>query len=331
MKQDTIRRLISIGILAVLVVFFSATSEFFFNASNLLSVLEEASVTGIIAVGVTFVIITAGIDLSTGALLALVGMTMANCYKYTSMPIWTLLLIGLAVGAVGGLLNGFIITKFKLPEFIATLSTQGIFRALAFMTAITVNGIITNPVINDPDFTVFGGDIGGLYYVTIAFFIIAIIGQIVLKKTTFGTSVYSTGANIKTAQLAGINVDSIRLKVYAMAGVCSAIGAVFMCSRMQTAKADMGTGLEFDVIAAIVIGGCALDGGRGDVFGSVIGALFMAVLDSGIYQYQINTSLQPIIKGCIIVLFAIFDAWYGKRMREKTSRKAEIISEEVSA
>jgi ribose transport system permease protein len=331
LKQNTIRRLISIGILALLLIFFSLTSDYFFNAANLLSILRDASVIGIIAVGGTFVIITAGIDLSTGALLAFVGMTMANCYKYTSMPIWTFLLIGLAVGAAGGYFNGVIITRLKLPEFIATLSTQGIFRALAFMTAITVNGVIKNQVINDPDFTAYAGDIGGFYYVSIAFILIAIIGQIVLKKTRFGTYVYSTGANIKTAELAGINTGAIRRKVYLMAGVCCAIGAIFMCSRMNTATADFGVGMEFDVIAAIVIGGCALDGGRGDVLGSVIGALFMAVLDSGIYKYQINTSLQPIIKGSIIILFVVFDACYIKKMKAKTGKKQEELTGEVSA
>ena len=331
MKQNTIRRLISIGILALMLIFFSVTSEYFFNASNLLSVFRNASVTGIIAVGGTFVIITSGIDLSTGALLAFVGMTMANCYKYTNMPIWTLLLIGLAVGAVGGYLNGVIITRLKLPEFIATLSTQGIFRALAYMTAITVNGIITNQVINDPNFTVYGGEIGGVYYVSIAFIIIAIIGQVVLKKTRFGTYVYSTGANMKTAQLAGVDTGAIRRKVYLISGVCCAIGAIFLCSRMNTATADLGTGMEFDVIAAIVIGGCALDGGRGDVWGSVIGAIFMAVLDSGIYQYQINTSFQPIIKGTIIILFVVFDAWYSKKMKAKTAKKLDESAGEASA
>ncbi|MDR2478188.1 MAG: ABC transporter permease [Treponema sp.] len=310
LNQSSLRRLISLGALLVFFVIFSCTSNSFLNAGNLFAILRNAGIVGIIGVGLTLVIITAGIDLSTGAILAVSCMTMANCYRYTSLPVWSILAAGVLVGLLCGVVNGLAVTRLRLPEFIATLATQGIFRGLTYMTAIRVNGNITNQPIRDYRFTLLAEHTGGVYYVTIVWIALALIGQVVLKRTRFGTAVYAAGTDPKAAGFSGINTSRIRLMVFAITGFCCGIGALFMSARMQTATADFGFGLEFDVIAAVVVGGCALNGGRGDVIGSLIGAVFMAMLDNGIYKYQINTSYQPIIKGAIIVLVVIFDAWY---------------------
>lgn len=329
MKQSTIRRIISLGLLAALIIFFSATSSYFLNVANFIAILRDASVVGIIGIGVTYVIITAGIDLSTGSLLALSGMVMALIYRYTALPIWLMLLAGLAVGVLGGWINGMIITRLALPEFIATLSTLGIYRAITYIIAIKENGIITSQPMKDYRFTVLGGSVGGIYYVTIAFIVLAVIGQIVLKKTRFGTDLYATGSNVKAARLSGINTDRARLLAYTVVGACVGVGAIFTTSRLQSATAVLGDGLEFNVIAAVVVGGCAMNGGRGDIVGTVIGALFMAVLDNGIYKYQINTAYQPIIKGLIIIAVVVFDSWYNCRMEEASKNKKRM-QEEVS-
>lgn len=323
LNQSTLRRLISLITLILLFVIFSSTSDSFFTQRNIFSILRDAAIPGIVSVGVTMVIITSGIDLSTGAIIALSCMTMANFYKYTTLPIWLMLLIGLAVGMLCGLVNGFLITRFHLPEFIATLATQGAFRGLTYMTAIKVNGTIVNQPIRDYRFTSLAGSVGGIYYVTIVFILVVVIGQIVLKRTRFGTFLYAAGANKKAAELSGINTNRIRLAAYTIAGFCCGIGALFMSARMQTATTDFGVGFEFDVIAAAVVGGCALSGGSGDIIGSMIGAIFMATLDNGIYKYQIDTSYQPIIKGAIIVAVVIFDAWYRRYMQEQQNKKKE--------
>ena len=195
MKQNTIRRFISLAMLFVLVILFSATSDYFLQAKNIISIFRDASVIGIIGIGVTYVIITGGIELSTGSALALVGMVMANIYRYTTLPIWLMLAAGILVGLAAGWFNGFIITRFSLPEFIATLSTLSIYRALTYVIAIKENGIITSQPMKDYRFTVFGGSVGGVYYVTIAFFVLAVIGQVILKKTRFGTNLYAVGSN----------------------------------------------------------------------------------------------------------------------------------------
>lgn len=320
MRQDTIRRLFSLILLAVLVAIFSVTSEYFLTFANIVMLLREAAVTGILAVGVTFVIITAGIDLSTGALVALISMICANFLYYTTLPVPIILMIGALVGILGGSLNGFLTAKLKLPDFIATLSTQGIFRGLTLVFAIRENGVIRNKVIKNMSFLILGGHINGIYLATIAFFILAMIGQFILKKTRFGTYTYAIGSNLKSATLSGIKTDTVKIIVYIISGLCCAIGAFFLTSKLQSATPEMGIGLEFDVIAAVVVGGCAFSGGHGDVFGSVIGTLFMAVLTNGLYKYNLPTAYQIIIKGLVIVATVIFDSVYQKFMENRTVR-----------
>lgn len=253
MKQNTIRRFISLAMLFVLVILFSATSDYFLQAKNIISIFRDASVIGIVGIGVTYVIITGGIELSTGSALALVGMVMANIYRYTTLPIWLMLAAGIVVGLAAGWFNGFIITRFCLPEFIATLSTLSIYRALTYVIAIKENGIITSQPMKDYRFTVFGGSVGGIYYVTIAFFVLAVIGQVILKKTRFGTNLYAVGSNKKAAELSGIHTDRTRMAAFVIVGFCVAVGSIFTTSRLQSTTAVLGTGLEFNVIAAVLI------------------------------------------------------------------------------
>jgi len=334
MRQERIRRFVSLGLLFILILIFGATSEFFLTKENIFTLLREAAVPGILAVGVTFVIITAGIDLSTGALVALIAMICANFLYYTYIPVPVILLVGALAGALAGCFNGFLVSKLKLPDFIATLSTMGIFRGLTLILAIRENNVISNKVIRDPDFIILGGHINGLYIATIVFIAVAIIGQFILKKTKFGIYTYSVGANRKSAELSGINADKIKVLVYMISGICCSLGAVFLAAKMQTATPEMGIGLEFDVIAAVVVGGCAFNGGRGDVFGSVIGALFMAVLTNGLYKYNFPTAFQIIIKGVVIVAMVIFDSVYQNIMEDrkrKASKLEEMPKEAVTA
>jgi Ribose/xylose/arabinose/galactoside ABC-type transport systems, permease components len=321
MSQNIFRKLISLGLLLVLMVVFSLTSSYFLTPDNLLEIFRDASIVGIIGIGVTMVIITAGIDLSTGAVMALVGMTIANVYRYTLLPVWLMILIGIVVGILAGLVNGFIISRLQLPEFIATLSTMGIFRALTYIISIKENGLITSQELKAHSYAILGKSIGGIYYVIIAFVVLTIIGQVILKYTSFGTNIYAVGSNMKAAQLSRINTERTRCMVYVITGVCAAIAAVFTTARMQSTTALLGQGMEFEVIAAVVVGGCALAGGRGDVIGTFIGALFMATLDNGIYKFQINTAYQLIIKGIIIICIVVFDSWYNQHMDAASRNK----------
>ena len=328
MRQERIRRLISAGLLALLILIFSLTSEYFLTPNNIFTFLRDASVTGIIAVGVTFVIITAGIDLSTGALVAVVCMIAANILYYMpQVPVWAICILCVLLGAVGGYFNGNVVTRLKLPDFIATLAGQGIFRGLAMLFAIREAGRISNKVIKNDSFTLLSGHITGIYLVTMVFFIMVIIGQLILKKTKLGVYTYAAGANRKSADLSGIDTGRIKRTAFVFSGICCGIAAIFLLARTGAATVELGTGLEFDVIAAVVVGGCAFSGGRGDVVGSMLGALFMAVLTNGIYKYHLGSEYQVIIKGAVIIIMVLFDSVYQRYMENKTlssGKRAEL-------
>ena len=322
MNQTTMRRLISIGMLVILVVLFTilagAGKGKFFNFDNLIEVVRDASIPAIIGVGVTFIIITAGIDLSTGSMMALVGMTMANIYAYTLLPFSVMILAGILVGLLCGLCNGVIVAKFNVPEFIGTLATMSIFRALTYIIAIRdANGVIKSQPMNHSGYTWLGGGIGKFYYVIMAMIVIVAAGQIVLKYTRYGTNLYSVGASKKAATLSGIDVAKTRLIAYVITGLTVAVGAVFTTARLQSATTAIGMDFEFNPIAAAVVGGVALSGGSGDVIGTLIGALFMATLENGVRKLSINTAYQYVIKGAIIIAVVIFDATYKARMDRK--------------
>ena len=322
MNQTTMRRLISIGMLLILVVLFTilagAGKGKFFNFDNLIEVVRDASIPAIIGVGVTFIIITAGIDLSTGSMMALVGMTMANIYAYTLLPFSVMILAGILMGLLCGLCNGVIVAKFNVPEFIGTLATMSIFRALTYIIAIRdANGVIKSQPMNHSQYTWLGGGIGKFYYVIMAMIVIVAAGQIILKYTRYGTNLYSVGASKKAATLSGINVAKTRLIAYVITGFTVAVGAVFTTARLQSATTAIGMDFEFNPIAAAVVGGVALSGGSGDVIGTLIGALFMATLENGVRKLSINTAYQYVIKGAIIIAVVIFDATYKARMDRK--------------
>ena len=320
------RRIISIGMLVVLVVLFTilagAGKGKFFNFDNLIEVVRDASIPAIIGVGVTFIIITSGIDLSTGSAIALVGMTMANIYAYTLLPVWVMILAGIAVGLLCGLENGYIVAKLNVPEFIGTLATMSVFRALTYIIAIKdANGVIKSQPMNHSGYTWIGTGIGKFYYVIMAMIVFVAAGQIIQKYTRFGTNLYSVGANRKAATLSGINVARVRLIAYVITGFCVAVGSVFTTARLQSATTAIGTDFEFNPIAAAVVGGVALSGGSGDVVGTVIGALFMATLENGVRKLDMNTSYQYIIKGIIIIAVVIFDAAYKARIDRRAKEQ----------
>ena len=318
------RRLISLGMLLVLIVLFTilagAGKGKFLNFDNMIEIVRDASIPAIIGVGVTFIILTAGIDLSTGSAMALVGMVMANIYAYTLLPFPVMIGAGILTGAICGAVNGYIVAKLHVPEFIGTLATMSIYRALTYIIAIKdANGVIKSQPMNHSGYTWFGEGIGGtkIYYVIIAMIIIVAAGQIVLKYTRYGTNLYSIGASKKAATLSGINVEMTQMIAYIITGFCVAVGAVFTTARIQSATTAVGSNFEFTPIASAVVGGVALAGGSGDVIGTLIGALFMITLENGVRKLDMNTAFQYVIKGLIIVAVVIFDATYKARMDKK--------------
>jgi ribose transport system permease protein len=301
----------------------SIANPAFLTMGNLMTLLMEASLIGIVSLGLTFVLITAEIDISFGATIAFTTMVCVNFLQRTSIPVAVFVPVAILLGAVIGATNGFFITRFRLPDFIVTLAIRGVLAGLALVIAVKDElGYVSNVFIQDPAYLWFGGKIGPVYRVTIAFFMLAILAHILLKYTRFGTNVYATGANLNAARLSGVNTNKTVIGVYALTGMCAAIAAIFISSRMMTAMPELGIGSEMDTIATVVIGGTAFSGGVGDIPGTVIGVLFLALIKNGILKLGISPFIQPIVIGGLIVGTVIFDEWYKAVAGRVTSRAA---------
>ena len=323
MSVSAIRRLILIGLLLSIAAALSIASPSFLTLDNLMTLLQEASLTGIVAIGFTLVLITAGIDMSIGAVIAITSMVCVNFISYTQLPAYVFIPIALAGGCLIGWVNGFFITYFKLPEFIVTLATRGILAGLALIAAVKDDqGFVKNVFIQDEIFLSFGETVGPVYIVTIVFFVLALLTQLFLKRTRAGTNVYATGANPTASRLSGINTDRTLIGVYMFSGFCAALASIFLSARVMTAMPDFGIGSEMDVIASVVIGGTPFTGGVGDIWGTVIGTLFLALIKNGILKLGLSPYIQPIVIGGIIVVTVIADVWYKNFAEKRATRIA---------
>lgn len=338
MRQETLRRLISFALLIVLLLVFGLTSDKFFTAGNVYNMLRECALVGILAIGVTLVIITGGNDLSCGALMGLDCMIISHIlYHYPQIPMPAVLLITLGCALLGGLFNGFVVSVLRIPDFIATLSTRFVFVGLCYALAIhDAYGGLTTFSIKDPTIKWFGSKISsgpfeGLYYCTIAFIILAVIVQFILKQTKLGVNIYSVGANPKSAEISGISIVKTKIAAFMIGGFCTFLAALFFLGKNRSAEPGGGVGYEFQAISATVIGGAAFSGGRGDIIGTVIGVLFMNALKNGILKYGFPTETQQLLTGIVIVVMLIFDAFYNEFMSERTRRHSAKLREAVSS
>lgn len=316
--------MVAFGLLLIFALIFTFTTDYFFTWRNICSLLREVSVIGLMAIGGSFVIIGGGIDLSTGAVMGLSAMVASRLVTDTLIPIWVIFVICLLIGIAAGMFNGILVTIFGLSEFIATFATSFIFRGIVYMIAYREAGRITTKQVNDAAFADVGGNIGGLYYMSIVWFLFVLIGWFILKQTKFGTYVYSMGSNKKSAEYTGINIDKMKIMTFMISGICSALAGIFLLAWQGSASLNSGTGMEFQAIAAAVVGGIALEGGRGDSVGVAIGSFFMVMVVNGLYKYGLPTEMQTIFYGIVIIVMAVFDAVYMKAVtRRHTVNKKE--------
>lgn len=290
-------------IFVILVIVASLLSDAFLTTNNLFNVFRQVSIIAIMSVGMTLVILTAGIDLSVGSVMAFSGAVLAGVIM-AGVPLPLAILICLAVGILLGLFNGFIISKGKVPAFIATLAVMVIARG---MTLVFTQG---NPiVVSHSGFRFIGsGKVLGIPFPIILMLVIFIIMYWVLKYTTFGRYLYAIGGNEEAARLAGISVDRVKITVYGLAGFFAAISALIYTSRLMSAQPNAGSGMELDAIAAVIIGGTRLSGGKGGVTGTLIGALIMGVLDNILNLTNVSPFYQDIAKGLVILAAVLIDS-----------------------
>lgn len=291
--------------LFLLCVVLSVLSNDFLTMDNWLNLLRQVSINALIAFGMTFVILTGGIDLSVGSVLALSSAITAGMMAQ-GINGFVAILVGLLAGMVMGVLNGVIITKGKVAPFIATLATMTAFRGLTLVY--TDGRPITGFASDDILFQMMGrGYFFGIPVPIILMLMVYIALYVVLKKTTFGRHTYAVGGNEEASRLSGLRVDRLKLYVYALTGTLSALAGLILTSRLNSAQPTAGTAYELDAIAAVVLGGTSLSGGRGWIFGTLVGALIIGVLNNGLNLLNVSSFYQQVIKGAVILLAVLLD------------------------
>lgn len=305
MQSRTKKKQVDITQYMVYIIFVFAIAIFalwlggmFFSVTNLLNIIRQTAAISVMAVGMTFVLATGGIDLTISGIVPTAGLVSAMILNATN-NIFLGVAVPLAMGAVVGLANGLLITFFTIPPFLVTLGMQGVFIGVSMWVSNTKSVPIYNNTFNN----IFGyGSVGGI--LVLFFWILAflILGIILLNHTAFGRKVLAVGGNAAAAEYTGVKVNKVLIQTYILSGILSATAGLLYCGRTKAAKYTYGEGVEMDVIAAVVLGGTAMSGGTGNILGSIVGALLMGMINNGLIMGGLSVSQQKIVRGIIIII-----------------------------
>jgi ribose/xylose/arabinose/galactoside ABC-type transport system permease subunit len=287
------------GILFALLIFWgicAAANPMFREISTYLSILRESSFVGVAAIGMTFCIITGDFDLSVGSMLSLLGIAIVAIVGKTGL-LGGILVVA-AMGAACGMLNGLLVSRLRIPAFIATLAMYFIYRAVAY---IVTKG---EPVqFQEPWFTEVGnGSVAGVPTPFLFFIVLAVVGTYLLRRTPFGRNVLAVGNSVRASEISGIRIARLRMLVFTMVGAFTGIAALLISSRMWSANSGMKTGYEFDVIAAVVLGGTSLAGGKGSVANTVVASVFFASLNTAMNMFHVDSYMQRVVIGVVLLI-----------------------------
>ena len=308
LHSDAIQRVLAFGALIVLFAIFSVASPNFLQFDNIVGILLATSVNGVLALGVTFVIITGGIDLSVGTVMTLSAVMTAVFISVWHLPLPLGILAGLATGGLAGLVNGSLVARMRIPPFIATLGMLNIAKGLALV----ISGLKPIYFNDTPEFNrlAMGSIAGGLLEVPNAVFVLfgaSIVASLILTRTVLGRYAFALGSNEEATRLSGVNVGRWKAAIYAMAGMFSGLGGVLIAARLNSAQPSLGQGYELDAIAAAVIGGTSLSGGEGSILGTVIGAFIISTLTNGLRILSVPQEWQTVVTGGIVILAVYLD------------------------
>lgn len=296
--KDIVRSRAIYAFLIIMIIFFSVMSTNFLTVNNLLNIAKQVSIFGIASVGMTYVILLGGIDLSTGALISFVNIIAAYFMIHLNINPWLTIFLALLISTAIGFINGWIIAEIKMPPLIVTFASQTILGGLAYMIC---NG---RPISRfDPSFLKIGQGYVGIIPIPIIIMIICFaVGAFILNKTYFGRYFYALGGNEEAAELSGIRVNKIKYLVYALSGLFAGIAGIVMLSRANTGQPNAGLGYEFDVITCVVLGGISVTGGSGKISNVIAGVLIIGVLSNGMILMNVSSYTQMVIKGIILLL-----------------------------
>ena len=317
--KETLLRFQSVIALLLMCIILSLLTDRFLTAENSWNVMRQISVNLIVSVGMTLVILTAGIDLSVGSVLALCGAITAGMLKfgaefadaniYIGFTLFGAIIGGVVAGSFLGWFNGVFITRFKVPPFVATLAMLTIARGL---TMLWTGGFPVTGFESNMAFIGTGWFLGIPMPVWISA-VVVLAAVILTRKTRLGRHIYAVGGNEKAAELSGLNVKRIKVIVYTIAGALAAVGGLIVTSRLDSAQPNAGMGLELDSIAAVVIGGTSLSGGRGTIMGTVQGALIIGVLNNGLVLLNVSPFWQQVVKGFVILLAVVIEKFNERK------------------
>ena len=310
-RSDAVQRLLAFGALLVMIVVFSLLSPNFLKFDNIVGILLATSVNGILALGVTFVIITGGIDLSIGTVMTLSAVITGVLITKMGLPVPVGIIGGILTGGVTGLVNGILVARFRIPPFIATLGMLNVAKGLALVTS-SLTPIYFNGA---PEFnqgamgSLVGTVVPGLAIpnVVLVMFGAAVIGSLVLSRTILGRYTFALGSNEEAARLSGVNVAAWKTAVYMVCGLFAGLAGVVIAARLNSAQPSLGLGYELDAIAAAVIGGTSLSGGEGTILGTVIGAFIISTLTNGLRILSVPQEWQTVVTGGIVILAVYLD------------------------
>jgi ribose transport system permease protein len=311
------QKLLAFASLILLLIYFSFASPAFMQTDNMINILQATAVNGVLAIASTFIIITAGIDLSIGTLMTFCAVMAGVFLTYWGLPMWTGVLAALATGALAGSISGTLIAKLKIPPFIATLGMMQAWKGLSLVVS--------------SDKPIYFNDTENFYRISqdsligyalpwlpipnagLILFVLAIVASIVLKSTALGRYTYAIGSNEEAVRLSGVNVDAWKIAIYSMSGAICGIAGLLLASRINSAQPALGQGYELDAIAAVVIGGTSLSGGTGTILGTIIGAFIISVLTNGLRILSVAQEWQFVVTGVIIILAVYTDILRRKR------------------
>lgn len=304
MTAETKQKVLAFSSLIVMIFVFSLLSPNFATFSNIVGILLSTAVTGILAVGVTFVIITGGIDLSLGTVMTFGSVISGVLITFWELPLFVGVIGGILAGVAAGFVNGTLIAKLKLPPFIATLGMMMVAQGLNLV----ISGKRPIYFIHEPVFRKIAmGTVFGIPYAVITFLGLAFVASLILTYTVFGRYTYAIGSNEEATRLSGINVNRWKIAVYAFGGFFYGVAGIIMASRLNSAQPALGAGYELEAIAAAVIGGTSLSGGSGTILGTIIGAFIMSVLTNGLRILSIPQEWQTVVIGAIVILAVYTD------------------------
>ena len=311
--------------LIVIIVVFSILSPYYLSVANFLTMASHVAIFGILAVGMLLVILNGGIDLSVGSTLGLAGVVAGFLMQGVTLtwlgvvlypPVWVVAVLACMLGAAVGLINGVLIARFKVPAFVATLGVMYMARGLALLmtSGLTYNNLGGKPELGNTGFDALGFNrLFGVPTGVVVLAVIALIGSIVLNRTAFGRWLYASGGNERAAELSGVPVKTVQVSVYVLSGICAAIAGLILSSQLTSAGPTAGTTYELTAIAAVVIGGAALTGGRGNIRGTLLGAFVIGFLSDGLVIIGISSYWQTVFTGAVIVLAVLLNAVQYRR------------------